>query len=838
MRIQINHSILIFFVFFNSLFCTPGETAIHHNPNEKKVTLENAKLKITLDYMDKCSISELIVNDQPVISGSDGIFSRIKTDDADYSTLKLLTKPTIVIGNNTVEINGIQYGDDNIKILENWQILLRENDIEFTIERNVPIALTVEDAGFPSFQFKNINIWDGAFLGYGGIAWFYLFNQKLCTYGVHSNSSVFWNSESGNGLRVTVRAPDKQVAMKYTRTQDDRLLYNISVADKELTCRYEKEKRSRFIRGKTDVWDSFNIQPGNNEQTIVLSYVDYKKEYNRGEFAGIDGRQVTNLLNTVARIGVIDKNHFGGNSWHTPYGPICLHEQYIADFAIGINDSSYVNGYKQCLDYYRDNAIQQDGRVIARWAYLDEDAIPGSVTDKGFYEAQWGILMDSNPDLVANVAQLYNISGDLSWVAGHKESCEKALDYMLNRDSNGNHLVEMMTDSQNERRGSDWIDIIWASYENAFVNAKLYYALTMWADVENQLGDRQKSAYYASYAAELKHSFNKPTTDGGFWNAQNKWYVHWREKDNSIHGDNLVVPVNFMAIVYGICDDSSRSQVILDKIEEQTNTENLFFWPICLYPYAIGEGNDWQFPFPNYENGELFLSWGGVGVEAYANYKPELALKYIGNILDRYQEDGLAFQRYGRVRQEGLGDDILAGNSQAIIGLYKAIFGINPLYNRLYLNPHLTEQVSGSKLLYNFRDDKLKIDLETGKYSVANNRFRLISPEDFGFYAAEDSLFYFRGKDAAYALKIKSTQQLSIEIRPSGLSEYAWRQTLTDGSSADIGYEINRLAPGAMYTVFVNDKETQQQKSDANGRIVMDIKAATKPDEIRVMRNK
>lgn len=192
MRIQINHSILIFFVFFNTLFCTPGETAIHHNPNEKKVTLENAKLKITLDYMDKCSISELIVNDQPVISGSDGIFSRIKTDDADYSTLKLLTKPTIVIGNNTVEINGIQYGDDNIKILENWQILLRENDIEFTIERNVPIALTVEDAGFPSFQFKNINIWDGAFLGYGGIAWFYLFNQKLCTYGVHSNISVFW----------------------------------------------------------------------------------------------------------------------------------------------------------------------------------------------------------------------------------------------------------------------------------------------------------------------------------------------------------------------------------------------------------------------------------------------------------------------------------------------------------------------------------------------------------------------------------------------------------------------------------------------------------------------
>lgn len=77
--------------------------------------------------------------------------------------------------------------------------------------------------------------------------------------------------------------------------------------------------------------------------------------------------------------------------------------------------------------------------------------------------------------------------------------------------------------------------------------------------------------------------------------------------------------------------------------------EDLFAWPLCLYSYAPGEGNDWQFPFPNYENGDIFLSWGAVGVEAYAKYKPELALKYIENILARYEKDGLAFQRYGRL---------------------------------------------------------------------------------------------------------------------------------------------------------------------------------------------
>ena len=168
------------------------------------------------------------------------------------------------------------------------------------------------------------------------------------------------------------------------------------------------------------------------------------------------------------------------------------------------------------FEYYRDHAIQPDGRVLARWAYTDEDAMPGTATPTGFYEAQWGYLLDSNPDFVTNVSELYQQCGDQNWVKTFKTSCEKVLDYMLSRDSNGNHLVEMMTDSHTEKRGSDWIDVIWASYENAFVNAKLYYALTLWSDIEKQLGDTEKAGYYSTYASMLKTSFNKPTKDGGF----------------------------------------------------------------------------------------------------------------------------------------------------------------------------------------------------------------------------------------------------------------------------------------------------------------------------------
>jgi hypothetical protein len=458
--------------------------------------------------------------------------------------------------------------------------------------------------------------------------------------------------------------------------------------------------------------------------------------------------------------------------------------------------------------------------------------MPGTVNKAGFYEAQWGYLMDSNPDFVSNVAQLFNITGDLSWVSGHKTACENALDYMIRRDSNDNHLVEMMTNSESEKRGSDWIDIIWASYENAFVNAKLYYALTLWVDVEKHLNDFGKENYYSHYAAGLKRSFNKSTQEGGFWDKKNKWYVHWLDKDHSPHGDNLVVPVNLMAIVYGICDDTARRNAILNKIEEQASHENLFFWPVCMYPYALGEGNDWQFPFPNYENGDIFLSWGSIGVEAYAGYKPDLALKYVENVLSQYQKDGLAFQRYGRIHQDGLGDDILSGNSLALVGLYKAIYGINPCYNRLYLNPHLPAKLSGTVLNYNFRKDTLQIGLETNHYFISNHQFKVESKSDFGFYSGKNELDFFNGNDDKFSLKAHTAERISIEIERWDSKEYNWLQTST-AETGTVSYTLHVSNANSPYTIYDGAKYLKV-KSDTDGLLKFEVKTNKLPVHFQI----
>lgn len=831
---------LFYLIFLIGSFgeCVGQHIKINNDPSAKKVVFGNEKLSLTLDYNETANVSQLIVNGQQVIQGGAGIFSIIRTKSNTYSTLHLASDPTVKVSNSSVSVAGIIYGDKYLSINETWTFTIGVRDIRFDVDRTTSKTITAEKIGSPVFMFDKINTWEGAYQDYGGLAWFYLFNKKLDTYGVYSKSSDFWNSKTGNGLNITVAASDKQVAMNYSRTADDKLAYTVAVSSAEMQPRFDSDtKRRRYVRDTTDVWAPVNMEEGKSTQRNTLSYFDFNEKYGRGNLKGINQEQVSSVLNTIARIGVIGKKHFGGNSWHTPYGPICLHEQYIAQMGLAINDNNYLKGYQECVDYYRDNAIKPDGRVWPRWAYSNEDAMPKAFTDKGFYEAQWGYLLDSNPDFVVNIAELYDQIGDLKWVKTHQLSCEKALEWIMKRDSNDNGLVEMMTDSYKEKRGSDWIDIIWAAYENAFVNAKLYRALVLWADIEKQLGNTTKEKYYKQFSEKLRTSFNKPISDGGFWDPEKKCYIHWRDKDGSVHGNNMVTPVNFMAIAYDICDDDSRVKTILDDIEAQMQKENLFFWPICLYSYAPGEGNDWQFPFPNYENGDIFLSWGSVAVKAYASYKPELALKYVKNVLAQYAKDGLAFQRYGRAKQDGLGDDILSGNSLSVVGLYQAIYGINPLYNRFYLDPHITPALAGTQVKYKYRDQQLTIDLDMNKFAVSNGRFKIQSRTDFGFYSNNNELLYFNGSSSKISLRATTMKNsnLLLNIEKWHPAETSFTQSSGDVSSNKLVYQIHALKQNSYYTILINNKTQQRKKTNSEGILEFEYKTGKASDKIVVL---
>ncbi|WP_377137157.1 alpha-L-rhamnosidase-related protein [Mucilaginibacter lutimaris] len=785
----------------------------------KTYVIENGKIQLVINCGNQASVVSMALNGRQVINAPDGMYTALNYNGKTFTSLHLLRKPAAVPGKDGIVINNIIYGDDELSVAECWTFLRKGDEIVWQIARKFSkkVALTANSA--PVINFKSIKTWDGAFQGYGGLAWFYLFTDKPSSYGVHSQTSRFWNSRNADGLDVSVSSPGNKVAMTYKYTADNRLEYTIVVSPQAIIPRLDKDTHRRlFIRGDGNVWEPV---PGvnNSTQSVIFKYANNTKRYDRGHLTGVNGKQISAVLNTIARIGVIDSLHYGGNSWATPYGPICLHEQYIAQLGLGINDPAYLKGYKACLDFYRDHAIKADGRVYSRWAYSNEDAAPGQYNKYGFYEAQWGTLMDSNPDYVSNVADLFDLTGNNNWVKGQQQACEKALDWILNRDKNHNGLVEMMNDNQDEQKSSDWIDIVWASYENAFVNAKLYYALSKWAKIEKLLGNITKAEYYKNFAAKLKESFNKPCSQGGLWDEENNCYVHWRDKSGAIHGRNMVTPVNFMAIAYGICDQQERQQQILDGIEEQMQKEKLFFWPLTLTSYEPGELRKDQLPFPNYENGDLFLSWGAVGVAAYAKYKPQIALKYVKNVLQQYGNDGLAFQRYSRKDQHGQGDDILAGNSLAIVGLYQSIYGVNPLYNRLYLDPHLTPELAGTMLKYHYQDQLLNIRLSPGDYIIADGRVELRAAEKFGFYATGNLLSYFDKGDENPAMQITGSTRYRLTINLWTGQQKTFTINSLNGKAQRVTFRIRALKPLTMYSLRVGGK-ISSTKSNSKGDIV------------------
>lgn len=136
----------------------------------KTVTFGNKKIKLTLDYNGKASVSALEVNGQKVIDGADGIFSQVRTPKASYSSLQTIASPSVTTTANTVTISGISYGDKELTINETWKFTIKENDVKLDVDRTFSKATQIEEASLPTFHFDNINTWEGAYQGYGGLA--------------------------------------------------------------------------------------------------------------------------------------------------------------------------------------------------------------------------------------------------------------------------------------------------------------------------------------------------------------------------------------------------------------------------------------------------------------------------------------------------------------------------------------------------------------------------------------------------------------------------------------------------------------------------------------------
>ena len=720
------------------MFCLPAILPIALDQNNHIATLSDAAgdLKLRLNFGNGCVIDQLEVQGRQVLGEKEAAWTGIQVGGKWYTSAALTHPPTVSQSGNVLRVTGLEYED----IQENWTFSVKKDAIDWKIDRRYLSSQTLDATAMPLIAFKDMSTWTGAILGSGGVAWCKLLDSPNSTYGVQTASATFWNRDSDPILHVATKTSGFQ-AMRFTRDPSGRFAVASCSTKSKLV---PKRQQTRFQRTQQDIWAPFPVKASETVSTTVeFKAASYQDVYGRGDFKGLDTRGITEMINTIGRIGVIDDGLVGTNGWYSGY--ICLHEPWQARIGTTIDDPNYTRSEAEFLDYAREHAVKPDGMVMSRWYYNGGDAQPGTFDEHtGFYEAQWGRLMDSQSSYVWNVSDQFDQTGDKAWVAKQKTSCEAALDYLLKRDTRGNGLVEMQNKLIREKRSSDWLDIVWASYENAFVNAQLYGALLHWASVEQVLGDAPRAKYYRDFAAKMKATFNKPIDQGGFWDPAKGWYVYWRDADGSIHGDNLTVEVNLTALADGIGDDPARRKSLLGEIEKRMNAESLMSWPACFESFAPGEGADDQ--FPTYENGDIFLSWAEYGVHAYAETDPEIAVKYVKRLVDQYNKDGLAFQRYLRSNGQGAGDDILAGNCNVITGLYREIYGIKPKYNRLYLEPHLTPELDGTEVKYNFRGTPLRVLLSVGDYAMQSGGRVVKSPVAFGVDFTPKQVTFFPGE--------------------------------------------------------------------------------------------
>ncbi len=759
----------------------------------------NGRLQLHLNTDGRCMLDAVTVSGRNVVSPETGVCSAAKVGEKWYATRGGITSPAVSVEGNVATVTGIRFGGDGVSVEETWKFSELPDSITWRIERSYAGESKLEDTGQPCWDFADMQTWTGALLDTGGVAWCKLMGAPNATYGVHAGSVTLWNKDKNDCLRITATPQgNAKAAVRFSHQPNG--IFSLSNIITTETVQPKHDLR-RFLENAQDVWKPVSASGGIAVE-YALSAMDYDAVYYRGDLKGIDGGAVREICNTIGRIGVVDAGIMGSNGWYSGFA--VLQEPWLALMGLPIDDPQFFANYAAALDYARDHAIGADGRVKPRWAHAKGDEIPGTYDERGFYECQWGIMWNTQPDYVTNVADLFDFTGDLAWVRGQKETCEKVLGLALSRDANNNGLLECMTDSHTEAKGSDWIDVVWAAFDNGFINAEMYNALLLWADVEEVLGDAAAVERYRAAAGRIKEAFNKPVAEGGLWNPDKGWYIYWRDKDGSVHGDNFVTPVNLMAVAFGLCDDPARRASILDKLEAAMQEENLFFWPLCVYSYQPDEAYKVNWPFPNYENGDLFLAWGEIGMRAYAGYKPEIGVKYLKKVLDQYNRDGLAFQRYLRKSQQGEGSDILANNLQPVTGLYRDIYGIQPKHNRLHLDPHLTPDLAGTKLNYLLRGKAYQVALDMEHTTVGAERFSLTAKTPFSVNVMADAVEYFRGEDKARALAVVRPESVPVELRVEAWSETRKWTVAPAAKSVELTYLVSGLNPGKAYGLFVN----------------------------------
>ncbi|HWQ90923.1 MAG TPA: hypothetical protein VN673_04575, partial [Clostridia bacterium] len=407
---------------------------VQHDIPKATVTMADGQsnLVLRLNLNDRCVIDRMIVRGRDVGAPGLAAYTGVCVSNQWHTSSALTSKPVLKLTRNKVTVSGIRADCGGIEFSESWQFTLLEDRIVWEITRTGAKEVLVDDAGLPVLQFQNMQTWAGAMLDHGGVAWNRYLETPNASYASDTAEATFWNREHKDCLRVRTEgrfaptAVAQGKAFRRNPAEGGRPL-NVSTRFSHQPSKLHtavfslsqapfrpRHGQHRFHASRQDVWAPVRVPAGTTVATVSFQALDYEAAYDRGSFAGLNGGNIRELMNTIGRYGVIDRRLVGANGWRT--GFICLHEQWFSQMGIALADLAYIQNCAATYDYERDHAILENGRVKARWYYGVGDAMPGTYDSRGFYEAQWGYLMDSQPCYAICVAEQFDLTGDLAWL--------------------------------------------------------------------------------------------------------------------------------------------------------------------------------------------------------------------------------------------------------------------------------------------------------------------------------------------------------------------------------------------------------------------------------------
>lgn len=698
----------------------------------KTVTATCSNMTMVLNYNNKMIVSSLKLGGTvEVVDTTEYFHSAVCKGGIWTNTLSLAASPTVSINGNVATFTGISYTANGLTVNETWTVTANDNDINLnvnktyvqaaTLDNQCSLLLTFKEKAFDvvqrtedggSFILLDNARNDNRFLSNVATANYstgsYYNNDK---YSFFTANMDFIDKLDSKILSVNLSS-NRNRATKITRPTDRSSTRALKVEHKLNAGAFS------FPRGTTlplemfqkDDFSAVTVSAGQTD-TATYSFScanNMDKYYNLGNIpssSGLDQYKLAQYMQDFGRSSVVDKNVGMGDCDVSGIGTYETWWYSVNALGLqGAGNTQYLETLKNFVRFVKSNnyPIHNNGQLYAR-------------TYRGMTSWERDDFTDAEPQFVAGAAQIFNLSNDTSWLNEVKDTIRSVLSFALSRDTDGDGLMEGFNNYNTDNKSQDWNDCVSVAYESAYSNAMLYKALVDWADIEEfVLLDAGRATTDRNAANKLKTTFNKDISAGGFWSPFSSSFVYWRDKDNSIHGDNGYVFVNTYPIIFGMVDNQ-RAQQIMNKYSDFMILNNLTLFPTQRSGFASGEM--WNpFNWKIFENGAIFLQHTYDMMGAYAKIgNKEKPLSMLKAATNRYITDNLWCLddlNWDLTPETTFAEPWMSAGARPAAGYYNFILGIQPKYNKLVIDPCIDSSLNGVSGNYNLRGHAFTIEVD------------------------------------------------------------------------------------------------------------------------------